>query len=143
MKYDANRIYLSWTRHCIMDIINEFSIDEEIIKPRPDYIEYPALVYLRKDGTYCNLEEKNKRYKYAVDNEFTNNTEYYENDLILRLNSLYKNPRLYNKVSRKEAICKFNKVVNDLDINPYIGYKEKGYDHNVIYIKKKQKTVDK
>ena len=61
----------------------------------------------------------------------------------MRLNSLYKNPRLYNKVSRKEAICKFDNVVNDLDIHPYIGYKEKGYDHNVIYIKKKQKTVDK
>ena len=143
MKYDASRIYLSWSRHCIMDIINELTINEEIINPRPDYIEYPAIVYLRKDGTYLDLKEKNKKYKYAIDNENTNNTEYYESDLILKLNSLYKNPRLYKKVSRKEAICKFNKVVEDLDIHPYLGYKENGYDHNVIFIKKKQKTVDK
>ena len=37
-------LYFAKCRHCIMDIINSYSVDGKEIIPRPDYVDYYTIV---------------------------------------------------------------------------------------------------
>lgn len=86
MKEKIEGLYFVKCRHCIMDIINSIYIADKEIIPRPDYVDYYAIVKKKDDNLFVNLfnKKENQVHSYNLKNIET----YYDSDIILSLTPL-------------------------------------------------------
>lgn len=129
----TDNLYFVKCRHCIMDIINSYSVDGKEIIPRPDYVDYYTIVKKNNDETFTSVFNKNKKFTKYIDNK--NTEEHYSSDIIFSLIPLSDYIKNIDSLSKRECL-----IVLDI-ITKINGYKTT-YGYKLIY-NEKSKDVDK
>ena len=107
-----------------MDLVNDFYDENKIVRPRPDFVDYYAILYKRKDGSYINIDDTETILRKVT--EYDNIEETYDCDLILEIEPLNN----YLNVERKRlntSDCELveSTIVKTKKLRPIIyGYKK-------------------
>lgn len=117
-------LYFAKCRHCIMDIINSYSVDGKEIIPRPDYVDYYTIVKKTNGETFTSVFNKNKIFTKYIDNK--NTEEHYSSDIIFSLIPLSDYIKNIDSLSKRECL-----IVLDM-IKKLNGYKTT-YGYKLIY----------
>lgn len=124
MNYKKDYLYFAKCRKCIMDLVNDFYDENKIVRPRPDFVDYYAILYKRKDGSYINIDDTETILRKVT--EYDNIEETYDCDLILEIEPLNN----YLNVERKRlntSDCELveSTIVKTKKLRPIIyGYKK-------------------
>ena len=86
MNYKKDYLYFAKCRKCIMDLVNDFYDENKIVRPRPDFVDYYAILYKKKDGSYININDSETKLREVTD--YDNVEETYYCDLILEIDRI-------------------------------------------------------
>lgn len=117
----TDNLYFVKCRHCIMDIINSYSVDGKEIIPRPDYVDYYTIVKKNNDETFTSVFNKNKKFTINFDNEHVE--EHYGNDIIFSLSSLRDYIKNTDYLSKRECLIVLDIITKLNNFKTTYGYK--------------------
>lgn len=86
MNFKKDYLYFAKCRKCIMDLVTDFYDENKIVRPRPDFVDYYAILYKKKDGSYININDSKMMLREIA--EYDNVEETYDCDLILEIEPL-------------------------------------------------------
>ena len=80
MNFKKDYLYFAKCRRCIMDLVTDFYDENKIVRPRPDFVDYYAILYKKKDGSYININDSETKLREVTD--YDNVEETYDCDFI-------------------------------------------------------------
>ena len=114
-KYDTSSLCFAKCRHCIMDIINSYSMDGNIIEPRPDYIDYYTILKRK----YDTFNENSTFIRYT---KCENLEENYNNDIVFYTIPLDEYIKEHDKLSYKECLTALTFIKKIKGVKDEYGY---------------------
>lgn len=122
MKNKIDKLYFAKIRHCVMDIIMDVVLEEKTIKPRPDYFEYYTIILKKNKEQFIDIFNPKNNLKMDINSQ---KIEYYQEDLIIELESLNNYLDIKNKLSNKELNLVFNVITKTKKLEKKYGYKNR------------------
>ena len=140
LKEKIDNLYLAKCRHCIMDTIYSYEEEGKLIEPRPDYVDYYAILKKKADGSFVNMVNKYSTFINA--SECKNLKEHYSNDIIFSVVPLSDYIISFDSLSKRDCIIVLNVLRKMNGFHNTYGYK---YHHNKDdeYIKILKRTNEK
>lgn len=145
----TDNLYFVKCRHCIMDIINSYSVDGKEIIPRPDYVDYYTIVKKNKDGSFTDVFNKDNTLVRNIGLEGFNIEEYYYKNIIFSLEPLSKYIKNYDSLSKREWLIVFDTITELFNLKPTYGYKyyydleskDLKLDNDCITLKRNKRSI--
>ena len=122
--YNINNLYFAKCRKCIEDYIMSYYENDVLISPRPDYVDYYTILYMKNDKL-VNIYDSNIKYEYQ-ENVLDVESNYKEDIIFFMIPFSELSEYIVDKkrMSYRDCCIIEEKIMNEKKLKLSYGYKK-------------------